>query len=223
MSFEQWARRWEPVPLAEATERYDIGEASNELVDGPEDILGDEPECFFVHRGHLTVDGPLVMGNGPNEAVDTVYVIDGDLTVNGPMRFMNMDVYTPLYVTGSVTAEDLLCLLDCNLIIGGSLTVGGLLMTKLTDGGMLVVHGATSAGAWLEAWDRGEVALLQDLEGRRLRIRDSPYDEQAEAEDAADALSPGLLDGDTDISEKLWDAALAGRPLLRCERERNEQ
>lgn len=136
-----------------------------------------------------------------------------DLTVNGSMRFVNMDVYTPLYVTGSVTAQDLLCLMDCNLIVGGSLTIGGLLMTELTDGGMLVVHGATSAGAWLEAWDRGEVALLQDLEGRRLRLSDSPYDGQAEAEDAADALSPGLLDdGTEDLSDRLWKAALEGRP-----------
>ncbi|MEV5204473.1 hypothetical protein [Streptomyces sp. NPDC053720] len=58
MSFEQWARSWEAVPLAEATKLYDIGEASNELVDGPEDILGDKPECFFVHRGHPLSTGP---------------------------------------------------------------------------------------------------------------------------------------------------------------------
>ncbi|MEV5204474.1 hypothetical protein [Streptomyces sp. NPDC053720] len=81
---------------------------------------------------------------------------------------------------------------------------------------MLVVHGATSTGAWLETWDRGEVALLQDLEGRRLRVSDSPYDEQTEAEDAAEALSPGLLDGGTeDLSDRLWKAAREGRPLLR--------
>ncbi|MEU4507614.1 hypothetical protein [Streptomyces sp. NPDC024089] len=213
MSFEQWAQSWESVPMAEATERYDIGEASNGLLDDLDDFFGEEPECFFVHRGDVTVEGPLVMGNGPDEAVDTVYVIDGDLTVNGPMRFLNMDVYTPLYVTGSVTARDLF-LEDCNLIIGGSLTVGGLLMTELTDGGMFVVRGVTSAGAWLEWSDSGEVTFAHDLKTRRLRASDGFYHEQAEAEDAAEVLLPRFFDGDVDISDQLWEAALEGQPIL---------
>lgn len=201
--------------MAEATERYDIGAASNGSWDDLDARFAEEPECFFVHQGDVTAEGPLVMGNGPDESVDTVYVIDGDLTVNGPMRFMSMDVYTPLYVTGSITARDLLCLWDCNLIIGGSLTVGGLLMTELTDWGTLVVRGATSARAWLEWSDRGEVTLAHDLKARRLRASDGYYNEQAETEDAADVLLPGFLDGDEDVSDQLWKAALEGQPLLR--------
>ncbi|MEE1766807.1 hypothetical protein PUR34_00840 [Streptomyces sp. JV185] len=213
MSFEQWAQSWESVPITEATELYNIGEASNGLLDDLDDIFAENPECFFVHKGDVTVEGPLMMGNGPDEAVDTVYVIDGGLTVNGPMRFINIDVYTPLYVTGSVTARDLFCLMDCYLIIGGSLTVGELLMTEL-DAGMLFVRGATSAGAWLEWSDRGEVTFAHDLKARRLRASDGYYDEQAEAEDAAEFLLPRFLDGDEDVSDQLWEAALEGQPIL---------
>lgn len=216
MSFEQWCTRWESVPLSEAAELYDIGEASDTCVEDLEDLFGEEPECFFVHQGDLTIDGPLEIGNDPGLAPDTVYVIDGDLTVNGPMRFVNADVYTPLYVTGSVTAQHLMCLMDSNLFIGGSLTIGGLLMTELSDMGMLVVHGAGSAGAWLETWDRGDVIFAGDLKARRLRVSEGQYLEDADTDDAADILLPEFLGGDNeDVAKKLWAAALEGRPVLR--------
>ncbi|MFD7841932.1 hypothetical protein ACFV4K_03185 [Nocardia sp. NPDC059764] len=204
MSFERWSASWESVPLSEAVKRYDIGKASDNHVEDLEDLFEEEPECFFVHQGDLIVDGPLSIGNDPGLAEDTVYVIDGDLTVDGPMRFLNGDVCTPLYVTGSVTARHLMCLLDSNLFIGGSLTVGGLLMTEFSDMGMLAVHGAATAGAWFEAGDRGEVVFLGDVKAPRLRVPE------------ADVLLPEFLDGDIeDAADKLWAAALAGRPLLR--------
>ncbi|MEU6586106.1 hypothetical protein [Nocardia sp. NPDC046763] len=216
MSFEQWSTSWESVPLSEAVERYDICKASDNHVEDLEGLFGEEPECFFVHQGDLTIDGPLSIENDPGLAEDTVYVIDGNLTVNGPMRFSNGDVYTPLYVTGSVTAQHLMCLLDNNLFIGGSLTVGGLLMTELSDMGMLVVHGAASTGAWFETWDRGEVIFVDDLKARRLRVSEGEYFGYSDADDAADVLLPEFWDGDIeDAAEKLWAAALEGRPLLR--------
>lgn len=216
MSFEEWCTRWESVPLSEAAERYDIAEASDDNVEDLEDLFGEEPEHFFVHQGDLVINGPLSIGNDPESAEDTVYVIDGDLTVNGPMRFLNADVYTPLYVTGSVTAHHLLCLSDSNLFIGGSLTVGGLLMTELSDMGMIVVHGTASADAWLETWDRGDVTFIGDLKTRRLRLPDAHYLESAASDDAADVLLPEFLDGDTEAAaQKLWQAAQEERPLLR--------
>ncbi|MGW4771752.1 hypothetical protein ACWEO2_27390 [Nocardia sp. NPDC004278] len=216
VSFEQWSTRWESVPLSEAVERYDISKAADNRAEDLEELFGEEPECFFVHQGDLTVDGALSIGNNPGLAEDTVYVIDGDLTVNGPMRFLNGDVYTPLYVTGSVTVQHLMCLLDSNLFIGGSLTVGGLLMTELSDMGMLVVHGAASASAWFETWDKGEVIFVDDLQARRLRVSEGDYFEHSDADDAADILLPEFLDGDLeDAAEKLWAAVVEGRPLLR--------
>lgn len=198
VSFEQWCTRWESVPVSEAAEQYDICRASGDQVEEMEDLFGDEPECFFVHRGDLTIDGPLSLGNDPGVAPDTVYVIDGDLTVNGPMRFLNADVYTPLYVTGSVTAGHLMCLMDSILFIGGSLTVEGLVLTKLYDMGMLVVHGAASADAWLEAWDRGDVTFAGDLKAHRLSASEVDYPEDLDGDGAAEAL---------------WKAALEGLPL----------
>ena len=67
--------------------------------------------------------------NSPGEEEDTVYVIDGDLTVDGPLSFENLDVYTTLFVTGKVTVRSLLCLQDSCLFVGGSLTVRELLLT----------------------------------------------------------------------------------------------
>lgn len=119
-------------------------------------------------------------------------------------------------LTGSVTAQHLMCLMDSNLFIGGSLTVGGLLMTELSDMGVIVVNGAASAGAWLEAWDRGEVIFVDDLKTCRLRLSGGDYLEHSDADDAADILLPEFLDGDTaNASEKLWKAAVEERPLLR--------
>ncbi|RZU76812.1 hypothetical protein EV384_5504 [Micromonospora kangleipakensis] len=85
MFFDGMPDAWEPVPLAQAAQRYDLGEASYDSVHLT-DLFGDEPERFHVHAGDLTVDGPLALGNGPGEDEDTVYVVDGDLTVHGGLR-----------------------------------------------------------------------------------------------------------------------------------------
>jgi len=188
-----------------------------------EELFGWAPEHFLVHRGDSIVDESVHLGNSPNEDEDTLYVIDGDLTINGPLRFENLDVYTTLFVTGKVTARSLLCLQDSCLFIGGSLEVRELLVTDLTDAGHLVVHGTTSAGAWLEAGDRGCVEFAQGPKARRLRVAAGRYDEEeAGTEDAADVLAPGLLDGfvaeDPDMEpliDDIWERAQEGQPLLR--------
>jgi hypothetical protein len=59
----------------------------------------------------------------------TVYVIDGDLVVEGPFAFENLDVYTTLYVTGSVKAARMVVTWDASVFVGKSLTVEDVLFT----------------------------------------------------------------------------------------------
>ncbi|WP_412537865.1 hypothetical protein R8Z50_18565 [Longispora sp. K20-0274] len=220
--------RWEAVPVEDALELYDMAEASNDPDWDVEDLF-DEEECedFFVHRGDLRVDGALALGNGPDEDKDTVYVIDGALTVDGPVTFLNMDVYTTLYVTGSVVAHDLVCLWDCSLFVGRSLTVRNLLATSLIEMGSLVVRGPVSAGTWLEMGGRGRIHFSGAPSVARVAARaDVGSDGYSEGSNAVEHLggAAGLAevvlpeffeeDGTCDDFE-LSKAVFEGRPVLR--------
>lgn len=224
---------WEAVPFEEALERYNMAEASNNTDWDVDDYFDEEPEHFHVHRGDLVVDGALTLGNGPDEDEDTVYIIDGDLTVSGPVSFLNMDVSTTLYVTGSVVAQDLVCLSDSCLLVGRSLTVRNLLATSLTEEGTLVVKGPVSAHTWLEMGARGCIYFADEPHARmaaRTESRTSgpadPYSEGANAAThlsgegkvhrLADAVLPEFLEEDGTCDDmKIRKAVLAGIPVLR--------
>ncbi|MFC7247554.1 hypothetical protein ACFQO7_34260 [Catellatospora aurea] len=215
MFFDGMPGSWEPVPLAQAAQRYDLGEASYDSVHLA-DLFGDEPEHFYVHTGNLVVDGPLALGNLPGEDDDTVYVVDGDLTVHGPVGFRNLDVYTSLYVTGTVTAQDLVCLWDSCLFVGGSLHVGGLLATSLTDAGHLVVKDRLTCPVWLDGRGRGAIYVDPEPGTRFLGDADHPLrPADTPAENVAAALRPEFLEkGHVDVDE-IHRAVLSGRPVLR--------
>ena len=224
------------MPVEEALERYDMAEASNRTSWDVDDYFGEEPEHFYIHRGDLAIDGALKLGNGPDEDEDTVYVIDGDLTVSGPITFLNMDVYTSLYVTGSVVAQDLACLWDCCLFIGRSLTVRNLLATSLTQAGALVVKGPVSAHTWLEMGGLGCIYFAGKPNARLAAKTDTyaggpaesplPYSEGANAgvylgeegkvDSLADAVLAEFLDEDGNCDAlKIRKAVFEGTPVLR--------
>ncbi|MEV6386925.1 hypothetical protein [Nocardia xishanensis] len=216
MFFDGMPGNWEPMPLAQAIQRYDIGEASDDSV-YLEDLFGDEPEHFYVHTGDIVVDGPLVLGNGPGEEEDTVYVVDGNLTVDGPVSFLNMDIYTSLYVTGSLKARDLICLWDSCLFIGGSLHIDQLLATALTDAGHLVVKKAVSAQAWLDDCDRGAIYFDDVHVPRRIGASGNSYlGADHPIESRSDTVRTEFFDesGQLDMF-RMRTALIQGLPVLR--------
>lgn len=221
------ASNWDSVPVEEALEQYDMAEASNRTSWDVDDYFGEEPEHFHVHRGDLAIDGALALGNGPDEDEDTVYVIDGDLTVSGPLTFCNADVYTTLYVTGSVVAHDLVCLWDSCLFVGRSLTVRNLLATSLYDPAALVVKGTVSAHTWLEMGGRGCIYfageptidtcirghLNEYAEGSNADVHLAGYGKVA---DVAEAVLPEFLHEDRFCRNlEILTAVREGRPVLR--------
>jgi hypothetical protein len=207
---------WDMVPVAVGKERYDLGEISQDSV-YLEDQFGEEPEYFFVHRGDVTVNGSLVLQDDFGEEITTLYVIDGDLTVNGPASSRNADSNTSLYVTGSVTVQDLVCLGHSQLFIGGTLAVKNLLFTDLADAGHLVVHGSVSALTWIEAAGRGAIYFPAPPTARLLGSAHNRYFGATTArERIEDAVLAEFLDADDRLDRrKTEQAVLDGRLVLR--------
>ncbi len=207
---------WERVPVADCGERYDLGEASNDSV-YLEDQFGDVPDYFFVHEGDVTVDGRLILEDDRGEEISTVYVIDGDLVVNGPVAVCSGDSNTSLYVTGSVTVDDLAAVMHGQLFVGGSLVVRGLMMTALADAGHLVVHGSVTAGTWIEVGGRGAIDFAAPPAARLVGSANNPYfDASATSHRPADAMLAEFVHPDGWVHwEQVQRAMLDGRPVLR--------
>jgi hypothetical protein len=203
---------WSKLPIEEGRERYSLIDISDDSVD-LEDQFGDEPESFLVHEGDVVLDGSLVLTGGEN----TLYVIDGNLTVNGPVSFKNGDANTSLYVTGSVTVRSLICRWHSQFFVGNSLVVGDLLVTDLADAGHLVVHGSVSARAWLELAGRGAIYVDVSEATRLLGSNAScSYFGERKVESIPDALRPELIDVEQCVDrDQLEQAILEGRPVLR--------
>ena len=173
-------------------------------------LFGEDPERIFVHRGNITVGGAVAIGNGHHEGYGEnglVYLIDGDLTVDGPLYFYNEGYYVGLLVTGSVTAGNLFCNSECWLFVGGSLTVSDLLVTDLYECGSLRVQGSTTTGAWLDTDADVDIRLRGDRDhGGHV------------AADPAAVLLPEFLDERSKVAiAPLAAAAFAGRSTTRGE------
>ena len=208
------AIRWKKVDTEEVAQRHALIDISMDSV-SLEDLYGDTPEQFFVHSGDIVLDGLVHLTEGGR----TVYVIEGDLTINGSFAFEGGSDNTALYVTGSLRAHSVLCRSSAELFVGGSLIVRDLLVAMLDDAGHLVVHGDTSARAWLELRGRGAIYLSMAPTARLIGTKTSgengsPYFE-SEGEDAAGALVPTLLKDGVAWEAALRDAFIEGRPLLK--------
>jgi hypothetical protein len=207
---------WEKVPLEVAAESWDLDEISEGSVH-LEDLYGEEPEHFHVHRGDVTVEGSLLAEDDSGEEFRTLFVVDGDLTVNGPAVIRNWGSNTALYVTGSVTVRDLVCLSNGQFFVGGSLHVANLLLTDLDDAGHLVVHGPVSAGTWVEAGRRGAIYIGTPPAARLVGDADNPYfDAGTATERLTDALLPEFRQDDRNVdAQKIEQAIRENRPILR--------
>jgi hypothetical protein len=210
--FDALTTTWDAMPFDEALALLPPGpDADGGAAEFEFDALfGEDPERVFVHRGDITVSGAVAIGNGHHEDYGEdglVYLIDGDLTVDGPLHFYNEGYYVALLVTGSVTARDLFCSSECWLFVAGSLTVSGLLVTSLYECGSLRVQGSTTTRAWLNTYDDVDVRLRGDRD----------YDHAGHvAADPAALLRPELLDEQSGVAmNALVAAAFADRPVTR--------
>ncbi len=196
--------KWKKVPTEEASETYDIMEATCDSV-ALEDLFGDEPEHFMIHEGDVVVSGPLKLFHLPDDKNQTVFVINGNLTIKGPFSFENSDVYTPLWVTGTLKAEHVLASSDACLIVGKGLTADQLVVCDLTDAGHFVVQGSTAAKAVIDFGDRGMIEFAKKPKARLVGGEDG--------EPLEDAVVPAFVD-DYDF-EALEKAVFAGKPVLK--------
>jgi hypothetical protein len=212
--FDALTTTWHAMPLDEALALLPPGPGADgaagaDAFEFEFDVLfGEDPERVFVHRGNITVSGNIAIGNGHDEDYGEdglVYLIDGDLTVDGPLHFYNEGYYVPLLVTGSVTAENLFCSSECWLFVAGSLAVSNVLVTDLYECGSLRVQGSTTTRAWLNT--RGDVDVR--LHG------DRDHDGQVAADPAA-VLLPEFLDERSEVvTNALVAAAFADRSMTR--------
>jgi hypothetical protein len=150
---------WTQVPTSEAD--FDFGEATNDSVHY-EDTFGETPEHLMIHEGNVAVAGPVELSgwDAPKGAQQTVYIVDGNLDIAGPLAFSQSDIMTTLWVTGDLTVDRLVTFGSAMLIVGGTLAVKEVAATYLDDAGHLIVHGAFVAPTWIDlARGRGCIEL----------------------------------------------------------------
>lgn len=214
---------WERVPTAEA--EYDFLTATNDSV-AYEDCFGQAPEHLMVHRGNVKIAGPLSLDGwkAPEDARQTVYIIDGDLEIDGSLLFDQSDICTTLWVTGNMKLQRAALLSTAMLVVGGSLEVGDVLVTDLEDAGHLIVHGSLSAQTWVDLTFRGCIELgasqgrfLSDFysertpeEGAEPPLRRSSLPSAP----ATPAIAPALLDDGRVDYNALRDAISKNTPIL---------
>jgi hypothetical protein len=196
--------KWKQVPTDDASETYDVMEATNDDV-ALEDLYGDRPEFFKIHEGDLHLSGPQSINGCGRDGPPTVFIIEGDLTVDGPLTIISYDDYSMLWIRGSLTTRDLEVAVDAQLVVDGSLHVEGALVTDLGDAGHLMVHGSVAAGAWVKLGDRGCIEFAKKPKARII----------GDGGDALeDALRPDLFAGGDRFNE-IREALLSGKPILR--------
>lgn len=156
LSYDQMpGARWQPLASEVARERYSLLEVSDDSIDYDE-LTGGDPIAFHVHPAGLAVAGPLWIRN---EEAGHVFIIEGDLAVEGPLVIGDHGRYVPLWIKGNLTAASLAVLHDAHVFIEGDLRLAGELVTYLGDAGHLVVHGELTAAAWARMSTRGAVYL----------------------------------------------------------------
>jgi hypothetical protein len=124
---------------------FDLLTATNDSVDY-EDLFGAVPEHVLVHTGDVTVSEPVSLRgwDARKGSQQTLYVIDGDLTIRDLLVFSQSDLCTTLWVKGALRAPRV-ALSGSAVLIVGSLHVEDVLLTNLEDAGHLIVHGPCEA------------------------------------------------------------------------------
>ncbi|NTX07301.1 MULTISPECIES: hypothetical protein [Myxococcus] len=230
---------WSEVPFEDASAKYTLNGISE---DGLGEVFFEDPAHYLVHEGDVVIDGPVSFGAADDGDV-TLHVIDGNLTVNGPLFFIQGDFNGALLVTGSIFCQNAIVGVDAMLYVGKSMHVEGLLVTTLSKPSHFAIREALIAGSWLEATGNGLFEIGQKPQARLLRVGKGSYrafsrygeEEEKRARDEGKEvkkpsyfgfspkeassvqgiLHPSLLEGEEDISAgEIREAMEEGRPLF---------
>ena len=141
---------WEKLDFESGKNLFDI---TDSLELDYEYLFGSFVPGYSLSRKSALIEGSAYFSHLPENENKAIFVIDGDLTVTGSLILRNLDIYTPLWVRGSLTVDDLVLDNDVVLVVDGNLTVRNVLVTDLTDAGCLTVLGNCSIndGAMLAA------------------------------------------------------------------------
>lgn len=202
---------FEQVPYDEALERYEF---DDEIGDAFGDFFADDVHQVYVHTGsshipqHLDV---VSIWNEPPHCGGDLYVLDGDLTVDGVLRIRESE-QGALVVTGDLEVAHLVVEGDAQLHVLGSLFVGGVLVCDFSQTGTIHVDGPVTVQAWIALDDWG----WPDFNEPPHHPHDPARRVDLTAEKTTDILLPDVLDetGATPDREKLLAALKADRRVL---------
>ncbi|MCP3100217.1 hypothetical protein LZ198_15195 [Myxococcus sp. K15C18031901] len=171
MFTENQELEWSEIPFEDASAKYELNGISE---DGLGEVFPEDPPHYLVRQGDVVIDGPVNFG-AADEGDVTLHVIDGDLTVNGPLFFIQGDFYGALLVTGSIFCQQAFVDMDAMLDVGKSMNVEGMPFTHLSKPAHFAVKEALVAGSWLEASGDGLFEIGQKPQARLLRVEKSSY------------------------------------------------
>lgn len=148
------------MPFEEASEKFHFDETDDNPPDGfniaISDIFGDDPEEVFVFEGDVTHKGDLSLKAIGDYA--GVYVIVGNLIVDGVLDYTQCDGGSVVFVTGSIKAKSVAADQEAQLWVGKNIEVADYLIAKTSDAGGIAVKG-TATGKALISLGRSSVHL----------------------------------------------------------------
>lgn len=195
------------VDLDEANEAYDFEDALDG--DDLETFFGDAPETIAVHKGDVSVKGPVSLG----EDEPGVWVVDGNLTVDGVLTFNALDNHNILLVTGDLVCTNLSVSWEADLLVRGSLKVSGVFLSSNSDGGQTIVHGDDNEVNAIVLTNRSQPRFLD--EDFKPTMIDGWSDTARKGTSSRAKTLVAPFDAENERThESMVKALLAGKPIL---------
>ena len=188
---------FETLDYASADERFEFDLTDDDPPEGfniaLSDVFGEDPQEIFVHEGDVSIAGDVRIGANGDYA--GVYVIDGDLEVNGLLQFVQVDGGAVLLVTGSLRATHLSVEQEAQLWVGKHVAVEGYILAGVSDAGGLAVKGETHAEA-LIVTDRESLGFGTEPQARILQrtMLAAPFNSELDHEALVQAVREGRLE-----------------------------
>ncbi len=183
MTFEEIRAQlaFEERPYEELDEELTLAEISGGAW-YVEDIFGEEPETFMRTEGDA-LPGNICL-NRPDDY--GLWVIDGDLEVEGALCLSVRDTVNAVVITGELRAEGLVLDSDVQLYVLGATNLSGPLISSLSDAGFAHFAGPVSADGRFELGP-GETVF----EGEFPDLQEMLDDEYAAYDDLLERLDTG--------------------------------